>query len=173
MRIKIIVLTLLTGSSIASIANAADGTINFTGTILSAACTVTPATGTQTVPLNSVTTSSLSTAGVTSSPTKFDIVLTSCPSTVSTATVKFDGPTDSDNSSILKLTTEPGVATGVGIALYEKDASTQIPIGTSSTSSTLSTTSDTTFTFYAKYMATKAVTSGPANGSTDFTINYN
>lgn len=168
---KMITLALLTGVSVAHITHAADGTINFTGTILSSACTV--ASGGPSVPLNSVSASSLSTAGSTSSPTRFEIVLSSCPAAVTSATVKFDGPTDTDNSSILKLTTEPGVATGVGIALYEEDASTQIPLGTSSSSKTLSTLTDTTFTFFAKYMSTGTVTPGPANGTTDFTISYN
>lgn len=165
---------LFAGSAIATMAHAADGTINFTGTIIDTACTITPATANQTVTMGTVAATSLNTPGATSAPSRFSIVLTACPLTAATASVKFDGPADATNSSLLALTNGAGVATGVGIGLYEQDATTQIPVGGASASKALSTATDTTFNFFAKYVANgAAVVGGSANAVSDFTIIYN
>lgn len=171
---KLIVIAMLAGSAFTSVAQAADGTINFTGNITDDACTVTPATANQTVTLGTVNSGSFASAGATASPTRFGITLTSCPAAVTTASVKFDGPTNAANSDLLALTAGAGIATGVGIGIYEQNATTMIPVSTASASKTLSTTDDTTFNFIAKYVATAAsVTAGTANAASDFTITYN
>jgi major type 1 subunit fimbrin (pilin) len=173
LKTKLIAFALLAGSSFAGVVSAADGTVNFTGNIMGAACTVSPTSATQTVALGTVSSSSLPSVGSTAAPTKFDIVLDSCPAAATKATIKFDGPSDSKNSSLLALTTGAGVATGVGIGLYESDSSTQIPVGSVSASKNLSSTAATTFTYYAKYMATGTVVAGSANAVSNFTVNYN
>lgn len=174
MKKSLIAAALLTGSAFTSMANAADGTINFTGTITDVACTVTAGTATQTVAMGTVASSALSAVGATSAPTRFNIVLSSCPAAVTSATIKFDGPTNPTNSSLLALTNVAGVATGVGIGLYQQDSVTQIPMGNASASQTLSTLTDTTFNFIAKYVATSAaVVAGSANAVSDFTVIYN
>ncbi|UJD79349.1 type 1 fimbrial protein [Serratia rubidaea] len=170
----LIAMAILGSAAFISAAQAADGTINFTGNITDAACTVTPASASQTVALGTVNSGAFAAAGDTASPTKFGITLTSCPATVTTASVKFDGPTDAANSNLLALTSATGVATGVGVGIYEENATTLIPVSSTSVSKTLSTTTDTTFNFIAKYVATAAaVTAGPANAVSDFTISYN
>jgi len=173
MKKSLIAVALLAGSAFVGVANAADGTINFTGKVTADACTVTPGTGTQTVSLGSVSSTALAAVGNSAAPTKFDVTLASCPAAATSATVKFDGPADTKDSRLLKLTTATGVATGVGIGLYEQDASTLIPVGSSSASKTLSSTANTTFSFVAKYVATAAVTAGSANAVSDFTVIYN
>ncbi|UZE26231.1 fimbrial protein [Pseudomonas sp. B21-056] len=173
MKKTLIAVTLLAGAGVAGLANAADGKINFTGTVTSAACTITPATATQSVALGTVNTSALATVGSVASPTKFSIVLSSCPVAVTSATVKFDGPTDATNKNLLALTAGTGVATGVGVGLYESDATTQIAVGSPSASKPLSASADTTFQFVAKYMATGTVAAGTANAVSDFTVSYN
>ncbi|MGH8449364.1 fimbrial protein [Pseudomonas sp.] len=174
MKKSLIAAALLTGSAFASMANAADGTINFTGTITDVACTVTTGTASQTVAMGTIASSALGTVGATSAPTRFNIVLTTCPATVTSATIKFDGPANPANSSLLALTNVAGVATGVGIGLYQQDAVTQIPVGGASASQALSTSTDTTFNFIAKYVATNAtVVAGSANAVSDFTVIYN
>lgn len=172
---NLIVAALLAGSAFASVAQAADGTINFTGTIIDTACTVTPATANQTVALGTVNKSAFGGSGSSASPTKFSIVLTSCPVSVTTATVKFDGPTNAVNSSLLAITPAAGSeATNVGVGIYEQDATTLIPVASASASKTLSSTTNTTFNFIAKYVATATgVTAGPANAVSDFTVSYN
>jgi len=170
---NLIALAIVAGSAFTSIAHAADGTVNFTGTITDTACTVSAATKNQTVDLGTVSKTAFAAAGDTASPTKFTIVLQNCPTTVTNASVKFDGPIDANNSNLLALTAGTGIATGVGVGIYEQDASTLIPIATKSASKPVSSTADTTLNFIAKYVATAAsVTQGPANAATNFTISY-
>lgn len=173
MKKTLIATALLAGSAFAGIANAADGTINFIGNITAAACTVTPGTATQNVTLGTVSSSGLTTVGAVSAPTKFNIVLTACPATATSATIKFDGPADAKNSSLLALTNIAGMATGVAVGLYETNGSTMIPIGSASSSHTLSTSADTTLGFIAKYVSTDAVVAGSANAVSSFTVIYN
>jgi major type 1 subunit fimbrin (pilin) len=78
---KLIALALLAGSTFASVAHAADGKINFAGTVTSAACAITTEAASQTVNLEIVSTTSLANAKNTASPTRFNIVLTNCPTT--------------------------------------------------------------------------------------------
>lgn len=171
---KLIAIAILAGASFASVAQAADGTINFTGNITDAACTVTPGTANQTVSLGTVSSTAFSAAGDEVGPTRFSINLTSCPASATSATVKFDGLADTSNSDLLAVTTGAGAATGVGVGIYEENSSTLIPVASASASKALSTTADTTFNFIAKYVATvSAVTAGTANAVSDFTISYN
>lgn len=170
---KIIVLAILAGSAFTGVAQAADGTIKFTGSISDTTCTVTPTTQNQNVILGTVSSSAFAAIGDTAAPTKFSIDLENCPATVTAASVKFDGPIDADDSNLLALTTASGQATGVAVGIYEQDAATLIPIATDSASKPLSSTGVNTYNFIAKYVATKAaVTQGPANAATNFTIAY-
>ncbi len=172
---KSLVMALFAASAVASVAHAADGTINFTGNITDTACTVTPASAAQTVALGTVNKAVFTGTGSAASPTRFSIVLTSCPASVTSATVKFDGPTDAANSNLLKITPSAGTeAKGVAVGIYEQDTTTLLPVSSASASKTLSTTADTTFNFVAKYVATSAtVVAGPANAVSDFTVSYN
>lgn len=167
-------MALLAGSAFTYTANAADGTINFSGSILDAACTISAGNGSQTVALGSVNKSAFSAAGNTSAPTKFSITLSACPAATTSATVTFDGATNAANSNLLALTPGTDIATGVGVGIYEDNNTTIIPIGTHSAKKTLSTSANTTFNFIAKYVATAStVTAGPAAAVSDFTISYN
>ncbi len=73
--------------SVISAANAADGTINFTGEIIDSACTVSTTSADQTVVLGTVSNKAFSAAGDTAAATAFQIDLTDCPATVTSATV--------------------------------------------------------------------------------------
>ena len=168
---KLIAIAILAGASFASVAQAADGSINFTGNITDAACTVTPATASQSVNLGTISSGVFAAAGDVAGATRFSIDLTSCPASVTSATVIFDGPADASNSDLLAVTAGAGAATGVGVGIYEEDASTLIPVASASASKALSTTADTSFSFIAKYVATgSAVSAGSANAVSDFTI---
>lgn len=168
----IIAMAILAGSALASVAQAADGTINFTGNITDVACTVTPGTKTQTVNLGTISSSGFGGAGSVSGASRFSVSLTSCPASVTTASVVFDGQPDTTNSSLLALT--PGGASNVGVGIYEEDSTTLIPVASRSATKSLSTATDTTFNFIAKYVATGAtVSAGAANAVSDFTISYN
>ncbi|CAI1072035.1 fimbrial protein [Serratia quinivorans] len=169
----------LIASSISAV-QAADGTINFTGNVLDTACTVDTASASQTVALGNVNKSAFSAAGSTSGATRFTITLSGCPTSYNNATVKFDGTANSTNSNLLALNSD-ATATGLGVALYEADGSTLIPLTSATKNITLVTNgSDTdatkgaTATYVAKYMSTAAaVGAGTANAATNFTVSYN
>lgn len=154
-------------------AMAADGTINFTGTITDSACKIDTTSSTQTVNLGTVSSTAFGSVGATASPTKFSIVLSSCPASAKTASVKFDGASDMANSDLLALGSG-STASGVGIGIYESDSTTRIPLATASTAYNLSATETNTLNFIAKYVATAVtVKAGTANSVSDFTIMYN
>jgi len=174
MNSKFAMMALLVGSAFASVANAADGTINFVGRITDQACTIDPATANQTVTLGAVRTGAFGPAGSVAAPTRFGITLTSCPAAVTTATLKFDGPTSTANSNLLALTPVTGVAEGVAIGIYEVDNSNLIPVGSGAKTKTLASGANTTIEFVAKYVSTAAtVKAGTANSVSNFTVSYN
>jgi len=174
MKKTLIALSLLAAPVAFSSAYAADGSINFTGNITDAACTVDTDSASQTINLGTVSSKAFQAAGATAAPTKFDIKLTQCPVTVTSASVKFDGSIDSNNSDLLALSNS-STAQGLGVAIYESNSATQIPLLTASAAQTIDSAAATnTLSFVAKYMATaNTVTAGSANAVTDFTIVYN
>lgn len=166
-------LSVICGAAI-STANAADGTINFTGEIIDAACTVSPATANQTVNLGQVSASAFSTVGSTAAPTAFQIDLTSCPASVTTASVKFDGtPYATGDNITLGLSPVPGAATGVGVRIRSA-TNLVIPLYTATTPVALTQGNTNTLNFNAAYVSrASTVTAGPANAVATFSVIYN
>ncbi|HFT1963470.1 TPA: fimbrial protein [Enterobacter ludwigii] len=152
-------------------AYATDGTVSFTGNITATACKIDSSSNN--VQMGSISTTAFGTsAGTTAAAKAFNIVLTNCPSGSQNINIRFDGTPEASNPSILALTPETGVATNVGIALYESNGSTLIPLNTNSTPKTISTGTNT-LPFVAKYMSTAdAVTAGKASSAASFTIVY-
>ncbi|MDN4627789.1 fimbrial protein [Erwinia sp. PsM31] len=171
-------LALLTIFSTTSAA-AADGTINFKGSIIDTACTVDldgAGATTMDVIMGNVHKTAFSgvgsTAGGSASTTKFSLTLKDCPATAATAKIKFDGIAYAGDNTVLALTDEAGVATGVGIQL--SDSNGVLPLYTESASYPLTSgTTSNTLDFYARYIQKAAtVTAGPANSVATFTVNY-
>jgi major type 1 subunit fimbrin (pilin) len=162
-------------SSIASgVAFANDGKVDFTGQIIDATCQAvnSPASPLE-VNLGKVAKSAFTGAGSKASATKFTLQLKDCPGTVSSATVKFDGISVGGDNSVLALTQESGVATGVGIQLSD-DSNTILPLHTSSKAYPLQPDVTNSLDFVASYIAIdNTVTPGSANSTASFTINYN
>ena len=155
-------------------AMADDGIINFIGEITDDACTITNDVGNPLqVTLGTVSRATLDGgAGKTASPTAFNIQLTNCPASVSSATVKFDGASANGDNTALALTQESGVATGVGIQITDP-ANVIVPLYTASTAYPLQTGTNS-IPFVARYLAvSNSVSAGPANATTNFTVNYN
>ncbi len=97
-----------------------EGQINFTGEIIDSACQVVNGLSNPlNVELGRVSKTVFSGAGSTSTPTKFDIQLKSCPETVTSAAINFGGTPDTDNSTTLALTPDTETATGVAIRLLD------------------------------------------------------
>ncbi|MGL5387630.1 MAG: fimbrial protein [Serratia sp. (in: enterobacteria)] len=170
---KNLIVAALVAGALSSSAFAADGKINFVGAITDDACTVTNnMSNPLTVTLGTVASSAFTTGNLTAAPTKFTIALTNCPSSVSSAKVKFDGTADANDNTILQLTQETGVATNVGIQLMDK-SQVIVPLFAASSAYAL-TTGTNNLDFTARYLATSLpVTAGPANSTSNFTIVYN
>ncbi|HCM9129857.1 TPA: fimbrial protein [Enterobacter asburiae] len=154
---------------------ASAGVVNFNGEILDAACTVDVGSQNQTVDLGKYNRSEFTNAGDVTAATQFNIVLKDCPSTVSSASVRFDGTPDASDSSLLAIDSSvAGAATGVAINLMTADKA-HLPLhGSNGYSYPLSSTQDNTLNFYAQYKSTAtAVTAGPANSVANFSVVYN
>lgn len=168
-----VAIALFAGIGISASSFAADGTITFKGTITSAACTVTDPSSTGTggvVDFGTVSSDALKGAGTKAMPVGFNISLTNCPSTVSKASVVFDGVADSTNSKLLALDSS-STAKGFGIALYDQNDA-QIGVKEKSNAYSIST-GDNQLAFNARLMSTStAVTAGNFTSSADFTVNY-
>ncbi|MGY2798950.1 major type 1 subunit fimbrin (pilin) [Ewingella americana] len=170
---KIIAIAILAGSAFASVAHAASGTINFTGNVTAATCTIDTGSKNQTVALGTVGTTDFPSAGSTSGNGQITMVLSACPAGATQASVSFGGPADPSNGNLLKLDST-ATATGVAIALFEDDGSTSIPLGQPSKTHPLSSTEQNALTYFAKYQSTAAtVGEGTANATADFTVLYN
>lgn len=176
MKMNLIAIALAATAAVSmSNAFAAAGTVNFTGEILDAACTVDVASANQTVALGQYNKSEFTTAGDVTAAKKFSIVLKDCPSTVTQAHVLFDGTPAATDSTLLAIDSSvTGAATGVAINMMSADMS-QLPLhGDNSYRYTLSSTADNTLDFYAQYKSTAtAVTAGPANSVASFSVIYN
>ena len=169
---KIALISAVMSLAVFQTANAADGVINFTGNITGTACVVETTAISQPVDLGTISTAAFAGGnGATAAAKRFNIVLKSCPDSISSASVRFDGTTNAANPSILALNNGQ-TAANVGVALYEQDSATLIPVGSASTSVNLQEDVNNTLTYFAKYMATGAVGAGTANASTSFTVTY-
>ncbi|WP_337264089.1 MULTISPECIES: fimbrial protein [unclassified Serratia (in: enterobacteria)] len=176
MKKNIIVATLVAAAAMtAASAFAADGTINFTGSVIDQACEVNGGSNTLTVTMGNVAKSALAVPGNTAAATAFTLNVKNCPSTTDgNVQVSFDGKNVDGNTEVLALTNAgtPGVAKGVGIQLYDKSQN-KLPLNTASTTYALSN-GDATLDFVARYIATNAtVEAGSADAAVNFTIIYN
>ncbi|WP_418112709.1 fimbrial protein [[Enterobacter] lignolyticus] len=156
-------------------ANAADGTINFTGEIIDQACAVDiGSNNTMSVDMGRIARTSFQSAGDESDSTKFTIKLINCPATVTSAKVKFDGANDQNNSDLLAITQGASSADGVAIKLMTADKTLLGLNQVNSYSYPLVSAADNNLDFYAAYKSTQtAVTAGLANSVASFTVNYN
>lgn len=165
-------LSVICGAAV-STANAADGTLHFNGEIIDAACTVSPASANQTITLGQVSTSAFSAVNDTAAATAFQIDLTACPASVSTASIKFDGTPYQGDTSTLALIPLPGAATGVGVRIRTA-TNLVMPLYTVTQPMTLAQGTTNSMMFNASYVAKAAtVTAGPANAVATFSVIYN
>lgn len=175
MKKNLIVVALVAAASLSATQAIAGGAgqVNFEGAITDQACTiVNTATNPLDVKLGTYGSNEFQAAGDTTAKMGFDIALTACPASATSASVNFDGMADTTNGDLLALTPGTGNATGVGIQLYD-DAGTEIALHTASKSYPL-VTGDNNLPFAAAYKSTAAtVTAGPADGVANFSIIYN
>ena len=155
-------------------ASATDGTINITGTVNASTCKInggaSPATVNVTLP--TVSTTSLSAAGVTAGRTAFALNLTNCGSLTKAQTFFEPGPTIMADGNLKNAS---GTATGVEVQLLNSDFSTINLAGTASTQSSQQATLTSgagSLNYYAQYFATAAAGAGTVSTSVQFTMLY-
>ena len=148
------------------------GVVEFSGEIVDASCNVTPVSKDVKVDLGKWAKSYFAAIGDETTKTAFTISVDSCPASVKTVAVLFDGQRDPTDSSLLALT--PGGAAGVGIKLYNGGATaTQIKLGTVSARVPVNV-DKADLPFFADYTSTvQSVTTGQANGVANFLMVYN
>lgn len=159
--------------SIASNANAHDGTVNISGTITDNTCTVSPDSKDFTVTMGNVASKQFYQAGDGTRYEPFTIHLEKCGGAANGVTVAFSGTKDSRNTDLLAIPSGTGVASGMGIGIYNQDKSL-IPVGSDSVQTKLTPNqASVSIVFYARYIADGgAVTAGTANASATFTLTY-
>lgn len=172
----------LVGTLLGGVALASDGTINFTGKLTDATCTVKvngeTSTGTVTLPTLSVT--NLNAAGQTGGDTAFYIQLSDCsvgtyPAGLTQVTAFYEMGVNVDLASgNLKNTATGTVAGNVQIQLLN-DLAEVISIGqpTQKTSTKVALGTGGNLNYTARYYATGATTAGDVASSVTFSLVYN
>jgi len=159
------------------VAQAVDGTINFTGAITASTCKINggAAPATIAVTLPTVATTSLVSVGAVAGRTPFSIALTACTGQTKATTYFEPGLTTSTDGN-LKIAS--GGASGVELQLLNNDATNSVinvanAYGAQNSNQITLTSGAGTLNYYVQYYATSAaVTAGAANSSVQFTMVY-
>ncbi|KWF35837.1 fimbrial protein [Burkholderia pseudomultivorans] len=167
-------LATVSGAAMAQSTGTNSGQINFTGEITTAPCSIDGTNANQTVPLGSISTNALQTAGATSTPKDFQIALTGCSlNTVQSASVTFQGVSDLNSPDLLALTAGPTTAKNVAVGIYDVFNKKELALNSASDGIPIANGSNV-LPFQAYYKATgSGVTAGDANASAQFTVSYN
>lgn len=180
MKRKALAIALLVSAAGAQFANAADGTINFNGELVSQTCTiavngvVSPAVATVTLP--TISTGRLTAAGQTEGRTGFNIQLSNCVGTATTAAAFFNaGSTVDPVSGNLKNMT--GSATNVQLQLVDQQGGLAIKAGntnqiTQTTRNTIDGTGAANMPYAVQYFATGAAGAGTVVSSVTYNVDY-
>lgn len=170
MKKNLLAVAVLSASAFTSSVFAADGALNITGSIIEKSCTVDTDSQNKQIVLGKIGKTAFD-ANKTAGAKAFNLVLTGCPNTVSSATVRFDGTQIQGQSGLLALTADADKATGIGVQLLD-DASNVINIGNDSRVYDLEENKDNVLGFVARYYAYDTVNAGSANATANFTVAY-
>ncbi|MPV69575.1 fimbrial protein [Burkholderia sp. BE17] len=162
--------------ALAPAAQAADGTIDFTGSVVGTTCEIRGNGGGSdfTVALPPVSTTSLASAGSWAGRTKFDIKLSNCsPQTGLVQTYFEPGPTVNQNTG--RLIVDQGGATNVEIGLLN-DTFGKIKAGAAVASQNSQTVNiaggNANMSYYAQYESLGGAKAGAANSRVQYTMSY-
>lgn len=138
------------------------GNLRFQGVIIAESCRVEAGDRQMTVQMGQISSNRFHAPGEDTDPVPFDIHLQDCSTSVSQRVgVAFHGVADGKNPDVLSVGEGPGIATGIGIALFDKDGSL-VPLNSPPLSWTRLYSGPTTLHFIAKYRSTgRQVTGGP------------
>lgn len=149
------------------------GNLRFQGVIIAESCRVEAGDRQMTVQMGQISSNRFHTPGEDTDPVPFDIHLQDCSTSVSQRVgVAFHGVADGKNPDVLSVGEGPGIATGIVIALFDKDGSL-VPLNSPPLSWTRLYSGPTTLHFIAKYRSTgRQVTGGAANAQAWFSLTY-
>ena len=154
-------------------ANAADGTLQITGNVIASGCTVDSASLATPVALGELQSADFAAVGTISEKQDIAINLTGCPTSQAGVMLSASGSADATNDQLLALSAD-STATGLGIALYNKDGAL-IPMSSASAAAPIDAEAGTaTINLQAAAMSTaENVTGGDFTATTNFTLSYN
>lgn len=161
----------LSVAALSSPASAADGTINITGTVQSASCTVAAGSSSIAVALPPVSASALSAANSVAGLKAFQIALTGCTAGVP-ATAYFEAGPNIDPSGRLK---NNGAATNVQVQLLNAGSTAINLAGASGAQSGTTITlvnGNNTLNYFAQYYSLGGATAGSVTTSVTYTMQY-
>ena len=154
-------------------ANAADGTINVTGNVVTTGCTVQNEATVAEVSFGTLSPQTFTAVGTISDKKPINFVLENCPASLTSAKVYLMGKIHPDNKQLTALDAGAN-ATGIGIALYNKDGA-MIPIDSASAAFPIDAETGTAnIALQAAVMSTaEVVGGGDFTARTVFAMNYN
>ncbi|WP_336219669.1 fimbrial protein [Citrobacter amalonaticus] len=149
------------------------GNMRFQGVIIAESCRVEAGDRQMTVQMGQVSSNRFHATGEDTHPVPFDIHLEECNTAVSQRVgIAFHGVADGKNPDVLSVGEGPGIASGIGIALFDKEGSL-LPLNRPPVSWSRLYAGPTTLHFVAKYRATgRQVTGGAANAQAWFSLTY-
>lgn len=149
------------------------GNMRFQGTVIAESCRVEAGDRQMTVRMGQISSNRFHDAGEDTRPVPFDIHLRDCSTAVSQRVgVAFRGVADGKDPDVLSVGEGPGVASGIGVALFDGE-NNLIPINSPPANWTRLYSGPTTLHFVAKYRATgHQVTGGVANAQAWFSLTY-
>lgn len=148
--------------------SASDVTVNFTGTVIAAPCTLSSAS-TMSVDLGEVTALTLATKGYGSTYKFFTISFTNCPASTTKVLATFSGTADGTNSSYYA---NSGTAKNVALDVTISGTSTAPSNGSTLTATVDSSAKTASFPFAARMISTGTATVGTFNTQMLATITY-
>ncbi|PJX33421.1 fimbrial protein [Klebsiella sp. A-Nf5] len=149
------------------------GNMRFQGIIIAESCRVAAGDLQLTVNMGQISSNRFHSTGEDANPAPFDIHLQDCSTAVSrNVAISFHGAADGKNPDVLSVGEGPGIATGLGIAIFDKEDQL-IQLNSPPGSWRRLYTGPTTLHFVAKYRATgNQVTGGAANAQVWFSLTY-
>lgn len=148
------------------------GNMRFQGVIIAESCRVEAGDRQMTVNMGQISSNRFHAAGEDTNPVPFYIHLQECSTAVSQRVgVTFHGIADGKDPDVLSVGEGPGIASGIGIALFDQQGNL-ISLNSPPGRWTLYT-EPTTLHFIAKYRSTgRQVTGGRANAQAWFSLTY-
>lgn len=156
---------------VAPVANAYDGQIDFTGSLVGTTCTINGGAPNFVVPMPPVSTTSLATAGSWAGRTPFAINLTDCDPDTGNVSVYFE-PGATVNPITGRLIVDD-TSRNVEIGLLNSDL-TKIAAGAATQNSQVVSidSGSATLNYYSQYESLGGATAGAANSRVQYTLTY-